>query len=286
MGIVKKLNLTLALTAVILIGVAALAYYLALKPSPPSATSTTTTTTPLQPKLQVSSVVFDKWVITEDREVCWRFNITGEVDLRREVEVNGVYAYWIGRIVVTLPNGDRAMVFQPPDYTTDVSQFSLLTGTRTLDACVLDLDAWWERSPLEGTYRVTILLVGPYENRTVLFDGNFTHEAGIQAYVSPSIWESWSQSLTIHVSNQGTVPLILQTVGFTDPSTGTSLGFVQLNETVIMPGESESALGLAQVFDSTRENYNGAQLVVAFRLEFAGLAQPYEVLTTVQFPRD
>ncbi|MEM2158062.1 MAG: hypothetical protein QXO72_03490, partial [Sulfolobales archaeon] len=225
------------------------------------------------------------WVIN-DREVCWRFRVSGEVDLRDRIEINGVYGNWIGRFQVKLPNGENALIFESPNYNIDVSQFGYLSGSRTLDACVLDLDAWWGKSLLEGTYTASIVLYGPYENRSILFSRNYTYTANLNISVAPTVWNSWNQSIVIQIVNTGDVPLILQGIGIEHSGTGTGIGFTQISEEVIMPGESKSVAATVQTFDYVRENFKGKSASLDFNLNFAGINRVFKVVTDVTFPKN
>ncbi|MCS7108281.1 MAG: hypothetical protein RMH77_05455 [Sulfolobales archaeon] len=277
----------------VVLGLVVGALYYVVRPTAPS-TSTTPTQTPsptptppstTTPSLKITNVTFVEWIINEHREVCWRFRITGEVDLRERVTINGVYGNWLGRIHVILPNGELAMIFDPPNYDTDVSRFKYLSGTKTYDACVLDLDAWWGKSYLSGTYRISVILHGPYENRSVLFDKNFTYLMKANVTIAPTEWSTWNQSLLLSIVNTGDVPLVLQGVGIVQSGTSTSLGTVKISEVVVMSGKLKNINASIQVFDYTKENFRGKSVPVDFVLSFAGADQPYKVAMNVTFPK-
>lgn len=255
----------------------------------PSPTATTTTpppptTTPIRPTPRITNFTFVEWVIN-DREVCWRFRVSGEVDLRDRIEINGVYGNWIGRFRVTLPNGKNALIFEPPNYSVDVSQFSYLSGSRTLDACVLDLGDWWSKSLLEGTYTASVVLYGPYENRSVLFNRNYTYTANLNISIAPTVWNSWNQSILVQIVNTGDIPLILQGIGIEHSGTGTGIGFAQISEEVIMPGKSKNVTAIVQTFEYTKESFKGKSASVDFNLNFAGVNRIFKVVMNVTFPK-
>lgn len=266
---------------VVVLGVVAgIAYYLTTLTTP----TTTTSTPPSHAQLKVTDVVSEGFVY-RDGEIYWRFKIFGELDLRDKVEVNGVYDFWFGHINITLPNGERADIFKPPDYTNIVVQLRYLSGSEVFDAYVLDIHAWWKESFLEGTYRVVVWLQGPYDNRTVLFDKSFYFRMAPEISITSTVWNSWSESLRLTVANEGDVPLVLLSIGIEQAGTRRGIGWCTVEE-LIMPGESREVTAPIQFYDYVKEEFKGKEAVLDFLVEFAGARQLYRVTLNVKFPNE
>lgn len=249
----------------------------------PPTTPTTTPTSYIQPR--ITDVTSEGFVyVEEEREIYWRFKISGEVDLRDKIEINGIYGWWFGRINVTLPNEEDTRVHEPPDYTNIVTSFRYLSGSKIFDAYVLDVDAWWEKSFLDGTYRIVVWLKGPYENRSVLLDKNFVFRMAFNASITPTAWTSWDENLRLTITNTGDVPLFLQGVGIERSGTGTVIGQVLTPEEIIMSGETREIVAPVQIFGDFKEEFKGKNITLDFLLSFAGARQIYKVTLNVRFP--
>lgn len=281
----RKLLLSVLLLIVVM--AAGLAYYLATPISPvtPSSTpSTTPTTTAIgYPQLKVSEVSPVSFVYV-DRMVYWRFKVSGEIDLREKVEINGVYGWWFAIINVTLPNGKITDLYNPSDYVNILRSFNHLSGSWVLDAYVLDVDAWWEKSFLDGEYRVVVWLKGPYGNRSILFDKTFTHRMNYSISITPTKWSSWDEKLRISIVNTGDVPLILQSIGIELSNTGTVIGWIHTPEVLIEPGDSREVEARTEILEDYRAWLKGKTATLDFLISFAGARQLFKVTLSVEFP--
>ncbi len=254
-------------------------------PAAPTTTSTTrpvtpTTTSPGLAQPRITDVVPEGFVLVGG-EIYWRIKIYGEVDLRNYTTISGVYGSWFGRINVILPSGEGARLHEPPDYTNIVTQFSYLRGVKVLDVYIPT--SWYENPCLEGVYRVTVWLKGPYENRTTLFDKNFTYRMDLKATISPTTWTSWNENLKLVIANTGEVPLIITGVGI--ERNGTVIGWVLVPpEEIVMPGESKELAAQAQILDNFREELKGKSVVVDFVLSIVAAPRRYAITNEVRFP--
>lgn len=287
------------LIAVILITlsvVAGVALFLMMPAAPPATPTTPTThTTPTTPKPttppagsakpEIRDVVPEGFVFV-DNELYWRIKILGEADLRDRITINGIYSFWFGRIDVTLPDGRKALLYNPPDYVNVVTQFRTLSGEMVLDVHVPT--AWYEKPCLEGTYRVTVWLSGPYENRTTLFDKSFYYEMNLKATISPTVWTSWNQSLKLAITNTGNMSLILGGGGIRRAGTDTVIGHWTPTPPyphVLTPGESKEISGPAEIlYDDLKEALKGKTVAVDFVLGIVGAPREYVITMNVTFP--
>lgn len=280
----RKLLLAVVL---LIVGIAvALAYYLAppISPVVPCTTpSTAPTATTVHPRPSVSGVSPLGFVLV-DREVYWRFKVSGEIDLREKVEINGTYGSWLARINVTLPNGRVTDLYNPSDYVNILGSFSYLSGSRVLDAFVLDVDAWWEESFLDGEYRVVVWLRGPYGNKTVLFDKTFTYAMKFGISVSKTKWSSWDESLKLSIANTGDVPLLLRGIGIELSNTGTVIGWIHAPEVCVWPGESREVEARVEILEDYRALLRGRTAALDLVISFAGARQLGRVALSVEFP--
>lgn len=277
-----------AVFLIILVVAAGITYYLTTPTTTTTQTPITSTTTPTtsdhaQPR--ITDVTPEGFVFV-DGEIYWRFEVSGEVDLRDKVTINGVYGWWFGVIDVTLPNGERTNVFVPPNYVDILTMFQSLSGSEVFDAYVLDVDAWWEKSFLDGTYRVVVWLKGPYENKSVLFDKSFDYRMDCNISVTPTVWASWNESLEIAITNTGDVPLVLQGVGIVWSGTGSVAGDVSISREVIMPGESKEIVAPVYIFEDFRAYFKGKTIALDFVFNFAGARQEYIEALNVSFPAE
>ncbi len=254
--------------------------------SPPA--QSTQTTGPARPR--ITDVVSVGFVLAVDephyKELYWRIEIHGEVDLREKVEIGGVYGWWFGTVTVYLPDGrvqDR--VHEPPDYFNVFQSFQHMEGSKTLDVYIPT--EWFEEVCLEGVYRVVVWLQGPYENRTVLFDKSFTLRMSLEASVGPTRWSSWSEALRLELRNSGDVPVILRGAGIELRETGTVIGWATIPEwVVVMPGESATVEARADIREEFREQLRGETEAVSFRLGIVGAPREYAVEVAVEFPTE
>lgn len=275
-------------TLLILAGIAVgLAYYLsapispvAPSPTPPTAPATTTTGHPQPRVFGVSPLGF----VYVGREVYWRLNVSGEIDLREKVEIDGTYGSWFAVINVTLPNGRVTDLFSPSDYASILGSFSYLSGSRVLDAFVLDADAWWEESFIDGEYRVVVWLRGPYGSKAVLFDKTFAYAANFSISVAQTRWSSWDERFRISIANTGDVPLLLQGIGMELSNTGTVIGWMHAPEVLIEPGGSREVEARAEVLEDYRALLKGKTASLDLRIVFAGVRQPSRATLSVEFP--
>lgn len=261
-------------------GSAAFYFFTGIKGGGPGAPPSTTSSP------YVSNVEIDKYLY-EEEELYMRLKISGEVDVRDRVEINGVYDWWFGRINVTLPDGTQAELFLPEDHTSLLTQFRQISGTLTVDV-YLPWE-WYEQHCLEGAYRVTVWLNGPYENRTVLYEKVFNLKMALTATVSPTSWKSWEENVTITVSNTGDIPLILRCVGMEISGTGTVIGWIYAPTPghgilVVMPGETKTWTGLPTMAGDFKENLSGKTLQVDFVLDIAGAPRRFATTTNISFP--
>ncbi len=246
-------------------------------------TTPTTSTSYIQPRI---TDVTSEGFVHVDGEIYWRFKISGEVDLRDKIEINGIYSWWFGRINVTLPNGEHAYIFKPPDYTNIVTSLRYLSGSEIFDAYVLDVEAWWEKSFLDGTYRIVIWLQGPYENKSVLFDKSFVFRMAFNTSITPTVWTSWDENLSLTITNVGDVPLILQSVGIERSGTGTVVGWVSTPKEIVMPGESRKITAPVQILEHFREEFKGKNIDLDFLVSFVGAPDTYRITLNVRFPTE
>lgn len=271
----------IAVLVVLAVAAGSAAFYLlaGIKGGPGAPPSTTS-------RLYVSNVEIDGFLF-EEEELYMRLKISGEVDVRDRVEINGVYGWWFGRINVTLPDGTPARLFPPEDHTSILTQFRQISGTLTVD---VNLPwEWYERHCLEGVYKVAVWLKGPYENRTVLYEKAFNLKMALTATVSPTIWRSWEENVTITVSNKGDIPLILQGVGMEISGTGTVIGWIfaptpKQRILVVMPGETKTWTGLPTVIGDFKKNLSGKTLQVDFVLGIAGAPRRFATTANISFP--
>ena len=281
---------------VILSVVAGVALFLMMPAAPPATPTTstspastpTTTTKPTTPagstQPEIRDVVPEGFVFV-DNELYWRIKILGEADLRDRITINGIYAFWFGRIDVTLPDGRKALLYNPPDYVNVVTQFLTLSGEMVLDVYIPT--AWYENPYLEGTYRVTVWLSGPYENRTTLFDKSFYYKMDLKATISPTVWTSWNQSLELNITNTGNLPLILGEGGIRRAGTDTVIGHWTPTPPyphVLMPGESKEISGPVEIYDDFKEALKGKTVAVDLVLSIVGAPREYVITVNVTFP--
>lgn len=235
----------------------------------------------------VSDVLISGFVYTDEGDLFMRLKILGEADLREPITINGVHGFWFGRVSVRLPDGKQAQLFEPGDYAKFFTQFLVLSGEKSVDVYLPT--RWYENPCLEGIYNVTVFLKGPYDNVTVLFQRNFNLKMALTATVTPSAWHSWTENITIRVTNTGDVPVILQGVGMELTGKGTVIGWVyaptlESSILVVMPGETKTWAGNPTMAGDFKEELTGKTVQVDFVLDIAGAPRRFAVTMNVSFP--
>lgn len=235
----------------------------------------------------VSDVLISGFVYTGEGDLFMRLKILGEADLREPITINGVHGFWFGRVSVRLPDGKQAQLFEPGDYAKFFTQFLVLSGEKAVDVYLPT--RWYENPCLEGIYNVTVFLKGPYDNVTVLFQRNFNLKMALTATVAPSAWHSWTENITIRVTNTGDVPVILQGVGMELTGKGTVIGWVyaptlESSILVVMPGETKTWAGNPTMAGDFKEELAGKTVQVDFVLDIAGAPRRFAVTMNVSFP--
>jgi len=236
-------------------------------------------------KPYVSNVEIEKFLF-EDQSLYIRFKIIGEADLRKELNINGVYGWWSGRITITLPDGSQGQLLIPEDHTEFFVHFTQIPGTLKID---LELPwFWFEERCLGGNYTVTVWLMGPYENRTVLYSKTFNLKIAPKATVSPTSWKSWEEKISITITNNGNVPLVVRGVGM-ETSVGTVIGWIYNSKPeerilVIMPGETKVWSGTPTITGDFKEIFSGKTEKIDFVLDIAGACQRFATAATISFP--
>jgi len=208
---VLRIIFLLAVLLIVLGVVGAFVAYFILTPTTtlsPGTTSTPTTTSVSPGQPRVSNITSEGFVIVEDSEVCWRVRIYGEVDLRNITTINGVTGHWFGRINVTHPAGNEILLFEVGDYVNVFTQFSYLSGSKVLDACVLYWTWEGEIWP-EGTYEVILWLYHSPGIYTTLFEKTFNLKMNFEVNITPTTWDQWNETLKLTIKNTGDVPLFV-----------------------------------------------------------------------------
>ncbi|MDM7276015.1 MAG: hypothetical protein P3X22_007895 [Thermoprotei archaeon] len=277
----KKLLLVAVLLIIMI--VAGIAYYLAVTQAP---VTPTTTAPPSRYQPRITDITSLGFLVIDD-EIYWRFNITGDVDLRDMIEINGVHGHWFGLLKVILPNGEHADIFEPPNYTDIAGRGILyLSGSKLFDALAFRIGAWWEKKWLDGAYKVEFWLLGPYENKTMLFSKSFNFRMAFNISIAPTVWTSWSENLKITIANVGDVPIVFENLGITLSGTGTTIGHSSptYSPHIIMPGETKEIIVPIEILESYREALKGKEATLDFKLGIAGASPKHIVTLNIQFP--
>ncbi len=245
-----------------------------------------TTTSQSMQSPRISNVEIAGYLYS-DEELYMRLKISGEVDLRNRLNINGVYGWWFGRITVSLPDGSQGEIMDAENHENFFTQFTYLPGSITVDVYLPW--TWYEEHSLEGFYNVTVWLQGPYEKRVVLFEKSFNLKMMLKAFVTPTTWRSWEENVSITITNTGNVPLILRGVGMEASGTGTVIGWlyaptIEERIIVVMPGETRKWTGTPTMASNFKEELSGKTIQVDFVLDIAGASQRFAVTTSVNFP--
>lgn len=220
--------------------------------------------------------------IVVDEVVYWRFRVIGSVDLRNEIEINGKRGLWSGFIVVNVPNGVEAWVFNSPDYSTGRNYFVVINGVVEYDAPVYDLrggssSPTHPQSSLSGIYRVEIIIVGPYDEETginprvSLFMKTFNYSFKTSIDLLTLEWGSWSQEVEILVVNEGDVPVVFNGASLFVHGIDTVVGWINIDSfyIVVEKGCSRVVEAKLSIRSDFREYYAGRvdELDVVFIFE-------------------
>lgn len=209
-----------------------------------TAQNTLSTSSPLSSsEINIYDIVSEGFHIV-DEIVYIRFKVWGYVDLREKREINGIYGIWSGFISVAVPNGIEVWVFTPPNYYIGRNYFTNITGSAEYDAPVYDLrggspSVTHPQSTLNGTYKVTVWLSGPYDEKTgsypkvVLMEKNFTYTFKAKVELDSLKWSSWDQEVLITVVNEGNVPLFFTGGSLLIHGLNTVIGWLIIDENYI-----------------------------------------------------
>jgi len=247
--------------------------------------SRTTPQSTSPPSLYVSNAEINKFLY-EDEDLYMRLKISGEVDLREPVNINGVYGQWIGYIDMRFPDGSRAKLLKPENHEDLAAQFLQIPGKLIVDVYIPT--QWYNTHYLEGSYNITIWLQGPYNNRTILYMKIFSLRMALTTTISPATWRIWGENITITITNIGDLPLILRGVAMEIPGTETVIGLINSNSSkpiIIMRGETKQWIGTPTIFSEFKEELAGKTLQINFVLDIAGAPPKRFIETTnIIFP--
>lgn len=231
-----------------------------------------------------------------DEIVYIRFKVWGYVDLREKREINGVYGTWSGFVTVIVPNGIDVWVFTPPDYSVGRNHFTHITGSVEYDAPVYDLrggspSVTHPQSPLNGTYKVTVWLSGPYDEkigdypRVVLMEKNFTYTFKASVELKPLKWSSWDQEVVVTVVNEGDTPLFFTGGSVLIHGVNTVVGWLSIWEDYvpIEVGGSRDVATKLTFLEDYKTDYEGKtkQVDVLFHFKTVSFIN---VTYTIEFP--
>jgi hypothetical protein len=232
----------------------------------------------------ISNVEIEKFLYEND-ELYMRLKITGYANLTDNININGVYGSWFGRVTVKLPDGSEAELLHSGDHTTVFTQFSEIPRTLTIYAFLPT--EWYEQHNLEGEYNISVWLQGPYENRTSLFEKSFDLTISLEVKISPTSWNSWEEPITLTITNKGSLPVVwdgsvsLQKAGIDIGSISAQKEGARI---VIMPGETKRITATATISEIHKKDLGGQTLPIDFIIFIVGKAQPAKITETISFP--
>lgn len=287
---------TIVLTATILVGF--IRQEGISQPSTSTQVSTTlTSTTSSSIKLSIYDVIPRGFHIV-DEIVYLRFEIIGDVDLRESIEINGIYGYWQGVVTVVVPNGVEPWIFIPPDYSTGRNIFDHIEESVEYDVPVYDLlggspSVTHPQSPLNGTYKITVWLSGPYDEKVggypkvVLIEKSFNYTFKVSIGLHSLEWSSWDQEVAISITNGGDVPVFFRGAGILIHGVNTVIGWlsIQSNYICININESKDIVAKLTILDDYKPIYEGKVEPVDILFEFLTIP-PINETFPVKFPAE
>ncbi|MEM4816998.1 MAG: hypothetical protein QXU77_05580 [Desulfurococcaceae archaeon] len=262
-----------------------------------SVKTTTSSITSNINKLTVYDIIPKGFDIVENI-VYFKFKVIADIDLRDYIEINGVYGSWIGVITAIVPNGKESYVFTPPDYSEIRNQFKYLNGSIEYATPVYDLLAWYQsetcpQSSLNGTYRIKILLSGPYDEKTgeypkvLLMEKNFTYNFKISIELKTLEWKTWDQDVEITLINEGDVPVFFTGAAILVHGVNTVIGYLNIQNPsqyiYIDTGEFRNITTKLSFFDEYVPYYRGKTIEVDVLFEFETI-QFINTTYTIKFP--
>jgi len=214
-----------------------------------------------------------------------RIRVHGYLNLHDEITVNNIPGFWFGVLEITLPYGEKALLFNPGDYVNVVMQILELNGSRDFDV-YLPLSG--DKPGLDGVYNVSFYLKGPYGNISMLYRGQFNLTASCEISVNPVNMSSWDEVVYVTINNTGDLPLFFTGAGLLMADTLNSIGgFEPLNYSnaciIVMPGETKTWIGKLSVFNSLRYLVAGKTVDLVLSIDF-GTRRSYHERITLSFP--